>query len=166
MKVKKLAMAGVLTAFGVTCSTFFIPVGVAKAFPVQHFVNVMGAVILGPAYAVTMAFVTSLLRNLLGTGSLLAFPGSMCGALLSGIVYRYSKKIGGAVLGELIGTGILGALLAYPVATLFLSSKGAVYGFVIPFLLSSLAGSCISCLVLITLKKSGILRKVIKEEEI
>ena len=40
-----------------------------------------------------MAFVTSLLRNLMGTGTLLAFPGSMCGAFLCGILYKYGKRL-------------------------------------------------------------------------
>ena len=80
--VKKLAAAGLLTAVAVACSPFSIPVGASQCFPVQHMVNVLAAVFLGPWYGVAMAFVTSLIRNMLGTGSLLAFPGSMCGALL------------------------------------------------------------------------------------
>ena len=43
---------------------------------------------LGPGYAVGIAFGSSLLRNLLGWGTLLAFPGSMFGALLAGLFYR------------------------------------------------------------------------------
>ncbi len=164
MSVKKLSLSGVLVAAGVVCSTFYLPVGAAKVFPVQHFINVLAAVVLGPAYAVGMAFTTSLLRNLMGTGSLLAFPGSMCGALLSGLLYRYTRQLGGAFLGEVIGTGLLGALLAYPVARLFLSGKGAFYGFVLPFGLSSLAGAVISVVFLIALKRAGILQKMLHGE--
>ena len=40
---------------------------------------------LGPGYAVGIAFGSSLLRNLLGWGTLLAFPGSMFGDLLAGL---------------------------------------------------------------------------------
>jgi energy coupling factor transporter S component ThiW len=160
MKVKKLAFAGVLTAFNVVCSAFYVPIGVAKAFPVQHFVNVIAAVILGPAYALAMAFATSMLRNIMGTGSLLAFPGSMCGAFLSAILYQYTKNIYGAVVGEVFGTGILGAIMAYPIAVLFLSSTAAVYGFIIPFLLSTLVGSGMSLLLLTALKRAGILKRL------
>lgn len=166
MKVKKLALAGVLVALGVLCSAFYVPVGVAKAFPVQHFVNVIAAVVLGPAYSVGMAFVTSFLRNVMGTGSLLAFPGSMCGALLSALTYRYTKNIYGAVIGEVFGTGILGAVLAYPIATLFLSSTAAIYGFVLPFLTSTVVGSCISLLLLITLKRSNLLVRLQHGDEL
>lgn len=163
MSVRKLSLAGVLVAVGVICSTFYIPIGVSKVFPVQHFINVLAGIILGPFYAVGMAFVTSLIRNMAGTGSLLAFPGSMIGALLSGLAYRYTKKLGFAIAGEVIGTGIIGALVAYPIAALLLSSKAAFYGFIIPFSLSSMTGAAFSFVLVLSLKKSGILSKLIQE---
>ena len=83
--IKKLTLAGLLIALGVACSTFSFPVGASRCSPVQHMVNVLAAVLLGPAYGVGMAFVTSLLRIAMGTGTLLAFPGSMVGALLCGL---------------------------------------------------------------------------------
>lgn len=166
MSVKKLSIAGILVALGVVCSTFYIPIGVSKVFPVQHFINVVAGVVLGPVYGVSMAFATSLIRNMMGTGSLLAFPGSMCGALLCGLLYKYVKKIGIAVLGEVIGTGVIGALLAYPIAALFLSSKAAFYGFVIPFSISSLTGALFSMVLLLSLSKAKILQKVVHNDQI
>lgn len=166
MSVKKLSVAGILVALGVVCSTFYIPIGVSKVFPVQHFINVVAGVVLGPTYGVSMAFTTSLIRNMMGTGSLLAFPGSMCGALICGLFYKYVKKIGVAFLGEVIGTGVIGALLAYPIATLFLSSKAAFYGFVIPFGISSLVGALFSMVLLLSLSRAGILQKVINNDQI
>ena len=85
--IRKLTIAGVLVAVAVVGSLFSIPVFGAKCSPVQHMVNVLGAVLLGPGYAVGMAFAAALIRNLLGLGSLLAFPGSMIGALLCGVSY-------------------------------------------------------------------------------
>jgi len=156
--VKKLSLAGMLTAAGVVTSAFNIPIGVARVFPIQHFINVLAAVVLGPIYGVSMAFLTSLIRVLMGTGSLLAFPGSMCGAFLSGILYKYTKKKSLAFAGEVIGTGIIGSLLAYPVAAFILSSEtAAMFGFVIPFGLSSLAGAVISFVVIVTVEKTGLL---------
>ena len=88
-KTKKLVLAGLFIAITVVFSAFIvIPIGVAKAAPVQHFMNVLTAVILGPWYAMGCAFVTSLIRNLMGTGSILAFPGSMIGALLAGFAFK------------------------------------------------------------------------------
>ena len=166
MTVKKLSLAGILVAVGVVCSTFYIPIGVAKVFPVQHFINVLAGVILGPFYGVAMAFVTSLIRNLMGTGSLLAFPGSMCGALLCGLLYHSSKKLVLAFAGEVIGTGIIGALLAYPIAALLLSSKAAFYGFLLPFSISSFGGAAISMILLVSLHKAGILRRLTQGQEL
>lgn len=166
MSVKKLSLAGVLVALGVICSTFYIPIGVSKVFPVQHFINVIAAVILGPWYALGMAFVTSLLRNIMGTGSILAFPGSMCGALLSGLLYRYTKKLFASFIGEVIGTGVIGALVAYPIAHAFLASKIAVYGFILPFGFSTLVGASISLVLLLSLKQSGVLQKMMRHDAI
>ena len=78
---KKLALAGVLTALAIVGSFISVPVAGSKCAPVQHMVNILAAVTLGPAWGVGIAFCASLLRNLLGLGSLMAFPGSMVGAL-------------------------------------------------------------------------------------
>ena len=85
---QKLAIAGVLTAAAVAGSLISVPVAGSKSAPVQHMVNVFAAVILGPWWGVGIAFCASLIRNLLGIGSLLAFPGSMFGALCCGLVFR------------------------------------------------------------------------------
>ena len=140
-KAQKIALSGVLIGMAVIFGTFSIPIGAAKISPVQHFVNVVGAVTLGPIYAMCNAFVASLIRNILGTGSLLAFPGSMVGALLSGILYKKFKRILVGVIGEVVGTGIL---LAYPLAAAFLGKEGAVIMFVAPFMLSCSAGAIIA----------------------
>jgi energy coupling factor transporter S component ThiW len=153
---KKLAQAGILIAVGVVCSTFSIPVGAAKVFLVQHFINVLAGVTLGPYYGVSMAFVTSLLRVMMGTGSLLAFPGSMCGAFLCGTLYKRTRKTSMAFLGEIVGTGIVGAILAYPVASLVMGREAALFGFIVPFGISSVAGAGISLVFITALKKTGL----------
>lgn len=157
--IKKLTLAGVFVAMGVAGSAFYIPIGVAKCFPIQHLINVLAGVLLGPLYAVIMAFTTSLMRVMLGTGSLLAFPGSMCGALLCGVLYKYTNKTIMAFVGEVIGTGIIGAILAFPIASLLLSKEVALFGFIIPFGLSSFAGAAISLVFLSALKRIGVFNK-------
>lgn len=89
---RKLAMAGVFTALAVVGSMLSVPIASSKCAPVQHMINILSAVLLGPGYSVGIAFVASLLRNILGLGSFLAFPGSMVGALCCGLVYKYTKK--------------------------------------------------------------------------
>ena len=160
---KKIALAGVLCAVAVVGSMFSFPVFGSKCAPVQHMVNVLCAVLLGPWYGVAVAFVASLLRNLLGLGSLMAFPGSMCGALLCGIVYHKTKNLLATLAGEVFGTGIIGGLLAWPVAV-FLMGKAAgdiaFYAYVVPFLVSTVGGSIIAGVVLIALEKNGAPKKM------
>ena len=159
----RISVTGILCAVAVAGSLFSFPVFGSKCAPVQHMVNVICAVLLGPWYGLGAAFIASLLRNLLGLGSLMAFPGSMCGALLSGLVYRKCKKLVPALIGEVFGTGVIGGLLAWPVAVLFMGvSAGAVafYAYIIPFLISTVAGSLISGLLLFALNKNGALSEI------
>lgn len=145
ISTKKIVLSGLLIALGIAAGSFlYIPVGVSKVYPVQHFVNVVGAVILGPYYAVINAFVISLIRNMMGTGTLLAYPGSMVGALLAGLLFRKFKRTYAAAAGELVGTGLLGAVLSYPVAALLMGRNAALFLFVVPFSMSSLAGVVIA----------------------
>ena len=95
MNIHKLTLAALLVAIGaLSAHIVYIPAGASKCFPVQHAINVLCAVILGPKEAVSVAFVISCLRNMAGTGSLLAFPGSMIGALLAGLAYRRFNNTG------------------------------------------------------------------------
>ena len=96
---KKLALAGVLCAVAVVGSMLQFPVFGSQCAPVQHMVNVICAVFLGPGYGVAVAFLASLLRNIFGLGSLLAFPGSMCGALLCGLVYWKTRNLPATLAG-------------------------------------------------------------------
>ncbi len=147
-KVRKMCLAALFIALGAASSTFYIPVGAAKCFPMQHLINVMAGVILGPWYALAAAFCTSTIRVMLGTGSMLAFPGSMFGALFAGLIYQKSRKLALAFIGEVVGTGLIGALAAYPVAALILGREAALFGFIIPFGLSSLGGAVLAVILL------------------
>ena len=153
--VKKLAIASLLTAVAVVGSLVSFPVLGSRCSPVQHMVNILCAVFLGPWYGVACAFAASFLRNLLGLGTLLAFPGSMVGALVCGLTYWGTRNLGATCVGEVFGTGILGGLAAWPIATLILGQSVAVYGYMGPFLISTVGGSIIAGAVLFALKRSG-----------
>ncbi len=153
---RELAVAGTLAAVATLASHLvWVPVGVAKAFPVQHAINVLAGVLLGPVPAAMIAFVAALLRNLLGTGTLLAFPGGMIGAFLSGALYRLSGRTGWAVVGEVTGTGILGGLASWPVVVWVMGHPSAPLFYVGPFLLSSGAGALIAYALLAALARTG-----------
>ena len=116
------------------------------------------AVFLGPWYGVAVAFVASLLRNLMAMGSLMAFPGSMIGALVCGVVFWKTKNLPATLAGEVLGTGVLGGLCAYPIATMFMGVDAAAvafYAYIIPFLISTVAGSILAGLLVFALQKSG-----------
>lgn len=162
LNLRKLCLAAVLTAVCVATSTFSIPVGTSRCFPIQHLCNILAGVFLGPWYSVAMAFCASLLRNLMGTGTLLAFPGSMAGALLGGILYQYcGRKLVLAYLGELVGTSILGGVLAWPLAVFVLGKEAAIFAYVFPFFVSCAGGTIIAVFLVGALKKTGALDRVL-----
>lgn len=159
MQTRKLTSAALLVAIGtLSAHLIYIPAGVSKCFPVQHAINVMAAVLLGPDYAVAIGFLIATLRNLLGTGSILAFPGSMIGALVAGLAYQRFKNVPAAMAGEVFGTGIIGGFVAWIMATLLLGSKTAAWFFIPPFLISTIGGSIIAGLLL----KAGLLKQFSK----
>ena len=158
---KKLALAGVLTALAVVGSFLSFPVAGSKCAPVQHMVNIFAAVLLGPGWGVGIAFCASLLRNLLGIGSLMAFPGSMIGALCCGLIYKKCKILSLTCLAEALGTGILGGIAAYPVALFLMGAAPAgLFIYVIPFLISTVAGSILAFLLISVFQKSGVMAQI------
>jgi len=160
METRNVARAIILVAIGVAISPFTsIPIGIAKINPAQHFVNVVGAVLLGPWWATGIALVIGILRNMLGTGTLLAFPGGMIGAFIAGYVYRYTKNIYLGALGEVIGTGILGAMVsALIVAPVLMGKAIAMGGLIVAFSGSTILGSIIGILAIKFLERAGFVR--------
>ena len=164
-QTRKLCIAGILCAVAVVGSMFSIPIFGSKCAPVQHMVNILCAVLLGPWYGVGVAFAASLIRNILALGSLMAFPGSMLGALLCGIVYWKTKNVPFTLLAEVFGTADLGGLCAYPVAILFMGQKAgdiAFYAYVVPFFISTVGGAILSAIVLKAFQKTGVSGRLAK----
>ena len=158
---EQVAAAGVLTALAVAGSLISFPIAGSKCAPVQHMVNILAAVILGPAWGTGIAFCASLLRNLMGLGSLMAFPGSMVGALCCGLIYWRWKNLPAACIAETVGTGILGGMAAYPVAKLLMGAEPAgLFVYVVPFLISTVAGSILAFILITVLEKGGLLRQM------
>ena len=159
----RLSLAAMMVAVAVVGSMFSFPVLGSKCSPVQHMVNVVCGILLGPWYALGAGFLAALIRNLLGLGSLLAFPGSMCGALLCGLTYKFSKKLLPTLAAEILGTGVIGGLLAYPIAIGFMgvsAANVAFYAYIVPFLISTGVGSVIAGAVLFALQKNGALESM------
>jgi len=144
MKTREVARAVILVAIAVSLSPVFIPVGIAKCYPAQHMVNCLSAVLLGPIYAVIIATITAIIRNLLG-------------AFLAGLAYRKFKNIYMAGLGEVIGTGAFGSLVSvWIVAPVFMGKTMAMATLMIAFSMSTLGGSIIGIIILHLLRRAGI----------
>lgn len=142
MGPRSMAILGLIVALTVALSPVLaIPIGPIRAFPVQHLMNVVTAVLLGPGAAVLGAFLSSTLRLLLGVGTFFAYPGSLFGALLAGLFYRRWPSIGSAGLGEVLGTGFLGSAAAWLLARFLLGGPYTAAAFFYPFLASTLLGA-------------------------
>ena len=104
-----------------------------------------------------VGFTAALLRNLLELGSLLAFPGSMVGAFVAGMLYKYIKKLPAAYVGELFGTSVLGGLLAYPVARFLVGAPAAaITVYILPFFVSCAGGTVLAIVIVTALKKAKV----------
>ena len=157
MKYKKMVLMAMFVAISVAGAAFVsFPAGVARAFPVQHAINVMAAVLFGPGPAVLIAFLTGSIRILSGTGSLLAFPGGMIGAFLAGILYMVSGRIWFAAVGEIIGTGIIASLVAVPYAKILMGTEVASLFFMPAFLVSSVSGALLGVVLVLRMNKLNI----------
>jgi energy coupling factor transporter S component ThiW len=154
---RQVAQAVILVAIGVALAPFTsFPVGVAKINPTQHFVNVLGAILLGPWWAVAIAAIIGIIRNAMGVGTLLAFPGGMIGAFLAGAVYRYTRHLYLGALGEIAGTGLIAAVVsALLVAPAFMGKTMAMSLLIASFLGSTILGSIIGVLALKLLERAG-----------
>jgi len=156
---RKVAYAVILTAIGVALAPYTsFPVGIAKINPTQHFVNVIGAVLLGPWWATLIAAVIGTIRNAMGVGTLLAFPGGMIGALLAGIFFRLSRNIYVGATGEMIGTGLIAPVVsALFVAPVLMGKAIPLLALIPSFLGSTVAGSILAVLALKLLKRNDII---------
>lgn len=152
----RLTLMAMLIALGVVASYMSaIPLFGAKLFPAQAMINVIAGALIGPWYGGVVALCIALTRISLGTGSLLAIPGSIFGATLAGLFYQATRSRLAAMLGEVIGTGVVAALVAYPVAVNIMNSHAAanasMFFYVIPFGSSSLAGALLGGVILAAL---------------
>ncbi len=155
---RKVAYAVVLVAIGVALAPYTsFPIGVAKVNPTQHFINVIGAVVLGPWWAVLVALVIGIIRNALGVGTLLAFPGGMIGALLAGLMFAWRRNLSLAAAGEIAGTGLIAPVVsALWVAPVFMGKAIPYLALVPSFLASTVAGALLGVMALKFLQRADI----------
>ncbi len=158
INLKKQIFTALLIGMGYVLSTFVVFPSMA---PFQHFINVIAAVFLGPYWSFLCALIIGLLRMILNGRSILAVIGGIVGAFLSGVLYKRFQKLYWAVIGEVIGTGIISAMISYPFMRLFYGLPKSSIFFYIPFFVpSSLIGAMLAILLLKALKKTKVFDNV------
>lgn len=158
LPLNKLILLSMLVAMGVVISPILRIEGMC---PMQHFINIVCAVLLGPWYSLACALMIAFIRMTLMGIPPLAITGAVFGAVLSGVLYRASgKKLIAAVIGEVIGTGLIGSIVSYPVMAILMGRTGLTWLFYVPsFLCGTLIGGSIAYLFLKALVKTGLLTK-------
>ena len=154
----KMIVLSMFVALGVVISPILRVEGMC---PMAHFINIVCSVFLGPWYSLLCATMIGIIRMVTMAIPPIALTGAVFGAFLSGVCYRLSKgKLLMAVLGEIVGTGIIGAVMSYPVMTFLWGREGLSWLFYVPsFICGTLIGGSIAYVFLRKLADNGLLEK-------
>ena len=155
----KMTALSMLIALGVVISPILRVEGMC---PMAHFINIVCSVFLGPWYSLLCATLIGVIRMITMGIPPIALTGAVFGVFLSGVFYRLSKgRIIFAVLGEIIGTGIIGAIMSYPVMTILWGKEGLSWLFYVPsFICGTLIGGSIAYVFLRKIAANGMLARI------
>ena len=103
---RKLVLTAMFTCLTFVLNTFVYFPAMA---PFQHFVNVLAAALVGPWYGSAAGFLCGVLRMLCGR-DIGCITGAMFGPILGGLLYRKFGTWWSVWIGEIIGTGVIGAM--------------------------------------------------------
>lgn len=158
-KVLKTVFLSIMVAIGVVISPILRVEGMC---PTAHLINIVCAVFMGPGYALLCATLIGIIRMIFMGIPPIALTGAIFGAFLSGVLYRASNgKIIFAVLGEIFGTGVIGAIVSYPIMTFLVGKEGLTAFYYVPmFITATIMGGFIAYIFLGSLKKTGMLTKI------
>ena len=157
-KLTKLTVLAMMVALGVVISPILRVEGMC---PMAHFINITVSVLMGPWWSLLCAILIAVIRMVFMGIPPIAITGAVFGAFLSGVLYRASKgKLIFAVIGEVVGTGIIGAIASYPVMTFFWGRNDLTWLFYVPsFIGGTLIGGTIAFFFLLALRKNNLLSK-------
>ncbi len=154
---RKMVLTAMLAGLAFVLNTFVYFPSMA---PFQHFVNVLAAVFLGPWYGCVSALLCGIMRMLSGR-TIQAVTGAVFGPILGGLIYRKTRNIYLVWVGEVVGTGLLGALASYPLMKAFYALDVQNPLYYIPFYTpSAVVGAAMGVMVLLILKRSGALNRL------
>ncbi|RLG69005.1 energy coupling factor transporter S component ThiW [archaeon] len=153
METKLLVQLSLYTAVGVFLASFlWFPAGPTKCFPGQHIVNAVTGVLLGPIYASIVALLIGIIRNLVGWGTIFAFPGGIPGAIVVGVfslLFKHRRRHL-AALSEPLGTVLIGGTLSTLIIGMNLSTLLFIWS---SFAISSVPGSIIGFIILTSIRR-------------
>ena len=127
--------------------------------------SVLAAVMVGPWYGSAAGIMTGVLRMLCGR-DIGSVTGAMFGPILGGLLYRKFGTAWSVWVGEVIGTGVVGAMASYPLMKLFYGLDAQSPFYFIPFYTpSAMMGASMGVAVYLILKRTGVLKRMQQELE-
>ena len=162
LNIRKMVLCAVFASMAFVLNTFVYFPSMA---PFQHFVDVIASVFLGPWWACLSAFLCGAMRMMSGR-TIQAVTGAVFGPILGGLLWRKTRNIYLVCVGEIIGTGLLGALAPYPLMKWFygLDAQNPLY--YIPFYTpSAVVGGLMGVMVLVILKRAKALERFLSKME-
>lgn len=162
VNVRKMVLCASFASLAFVLNTFVYFPAMA---PFQHFVDVLAAVFLGPWWACLSALICGLMRMLSGR-TIQAVTGAVFGPILGGLLWRKTKKLSLVCAGEVVGTGLLGALASYPLMKWFYGLDAQDPLYYIPFYTpSAVVGGVMGVTALLLLKRAKVLDRFLAEME-
>lgn len=160
LSTRKLVLTAMFTCLAFVLNTFVYFPAMA---PFQHFVNVLAAALVGPWYGSAAGALCGVLRMLCGR-DIGSVTGAMFGPILGGLLYRRFGTWWSVWIGEIIGTGIIGAMASYPLFKMLYGLDAQSPFYFIPFYIPSAAvGASMGAAVLVLLKRTGVLNRMKQE---
>lgn len=157
INIKKMVAAAMMASVAYVLNTFVYFPSMA---PFQHCINVIAAALLGPWYGCLAAFICGVLRMMSGR-TIQAIIGAIFGPIIGGLLYKKTKNIYLLAVGEMLGTGVVGALAVYPFMRLFYNLEAVEWYYYVPFYTpSAVVGAAMGVAVLFVLKKSKIFEQM------
>lgn len=154
---RRLVMTAMLSCMAFVLNTF---VHFPAMAPFQHFVNAMAAVTVGPFLGAAAGFLTGVFRMACGS-DIGSVTGAIFGPLLGGLLYRQFGSLKAVWIGEVIGTGVIGAMASYPFFKLFYGLDAQSPLYFIPFYTpSAMMGASMGVATILILQKNGMLAKM------
>ena len=160
--IRKMVLCAIFASLAFVLNTFVYFPAMA---PFQHFVNVMAAVFLGPWWGCVSAFLCGVMRMMSGR-TIQAVTGAIFGPILGGLLWKKTRNIYLVCVGEIIGTGIIGAMASYFPMKWFYSLDAQNPLYYIPFYTpSAVVGGIMGVMVLVLLKRAKVLDRFLIELE-